>query len=68
MAINRRHHNKIEQVAKKRYRYGRMKTLTLTTSGTAVNVISFLLFILIRLLLTKGSMTVGTAVAGFGYL
>ena len=68
VAINRRHHNKIEQVAKKRYRYGRMKTLTLTTSGTAVNVISFLLFILIGLLLIKGSMTVGTAVAGFGYL
>lgn len=66
--FNNEHEKVLLKTADKRFFYGKFKTLTYIVNGTAINLVSLTAFILVGILLVRGEITIGTAVATFGYI
>lgn len=66
--ITHEHERVLHETARKRYEYGKYKTLSLSVSALSVNIIKIASFIAAAILLLKGDITIGTGVAAFGYV
>lgn len=66
--INNEHEKVLKDTADKRFMYGKFKVLTLAIYEMSMYFVNFLAFIIAGILLLKGEITVGTAVATFGYV
>lgn len=58
----------LKNTAEYRFKYGKFKTLACTINGAFVYVMHIIAFALVGYLLFKKEITIGTAVATFGYL
>ncbi|KYH34156.1 multidrug resistance-like ATP-binding protein MdlB [Clostridium tepidiprofundi DSM 19306] len=66
--INNEHEKVLKATADKRFTFGAFKVLSLTIYEMSMYFVKFLAFIIAGKLLLKGEITVGTAVATFGYV
>ncbi len=66
--INFQHEKVLNETADKRFKFGKFKVLSLGIYEMSMYFINFTLFIITGLLLLNNKITVGTAVATFGYV
>lgn len=66
--LNMVHEDTLQETADKRYEFGKAKSISLSVNDLAVRIVQIAAFTAAGLLLVSGHITVGTAVATFGYV
>lgn len=62
------HNEELEEVSRLRYKYGKFKCFSLSMSGIATSAIHIVSFGVIGYLFLRNKITIGTAIAGIGYI